>query len=95
VASHQLIVEAPEALLPLINPARYKAAYGGRGGAKSHFFADRNWLYTAVTRASKYCIVVGDRWGLGNAVKKNSVSQRRTFLDRWASSNLESGELVH
>lgn len=62
---------------------------------KSHFFADRNWLYTAVTRASKYCIVVGDRWGLGNAVKKNSVSRRRTFLDRWASSNLESGEVAH
>jgi exodeoxyribonuclease V alpha subunit len=62
---------------------------------KSHFFADRNWLYTAVTRASKYCIVVGDRWGLGNSVKKNSVSQRRTFLDRWASSNLESGEVAH
>jgi exodeoxyribonuclease V alpha subunit len=62
---------------------------------KSHFFADRNWLYTAVTRASKYCIVVGDRWGLGNSVKKNSVSQRRTFLDRWATSNLESGEVVH
>ena len=28
---------------------------------KSHFFADRNWLYTAVTRASKTCILVGDR----------------------------------
>jgi exodeoxyribonuclease V alpha subunit len=51
---------------------------------KSHFFADRNWLYTAVTRASKYCIVVGDRWGLGNAVKKNNVSKRRTFLSLWA-----------
>ncbi len=46
---------------------------------KSHFFADRNWLYTAVTRASKYCIVVGDRWGLRNALKKNRVNLRRTF----------------
>ena len=61
---------------------------------KSHFFADRNWLYTAVTRASKYCIVVGDRWGLGNAVKKNHVSERRTFLDRWATKNLEYWEVL-
>ncbi|WP_168164604.1 AAA family ATPase [Pirellula sp. SH-Sr6A] len=61
---------------------------------KSHFFADRNWLYTAVTRASRYCIVVGDRWGLGNAVKKNSVSERRTFLDRWAKANLEYWEVL-
>lgn len=60
---------------------------------KSHFFADRNWLYTAVTRASRYCIVVGDRWGLRNAVKKNSVSQRRTFLDRWAKAKHSSMEV--
>ncbi|MFM2220171.1 MAG: ATP-dependent RecD-like helicase [Planctomycetota bacterium] len=60
---------------------------------KSHFFADRNWLYTAVTRASKYCILVGDRWGLSNAVKKNSVSQRRTFLDRWAKAPVDAMEV--
>ncbi len=60
---------------------------------KSHFFADRNWLYTAVTRASRYCILVGDRWGLRNAVKKNSVSKRRTFLDRWAKAKHSSMEV--
>ena len=27
--------------MPLLQPARYKGAYGGRGSAKSHFFADR------------------------------------------------------
>jgi len=53
---------------------------------KSHFFADRNWLYTAVTRAARYCILMGDRWGLRNAVKKNNTIQRRTFLGRWANS---------
>ncbi len=51
---------------------------------KSHFFADRNWLYTAVTRAAKHCIIVGDRWGLKNAAKKNSVIKRRTLLSLWA-----------
>jgi phage terminase large subunit len=34
-------VEVPEALEPLLAPARYKGAYGGRGGAKSHFFAEQ------------------------------------------------------
>ena len=28
------------AFVPLLQPARYKGAYGGRSGAKSHFFAD-------------------------------------------------------
>lgn len=51
---------------------------------RSHFFADRNWLYTAVTRAARYCILLGDRWGLRSAVKKNHTIQRRTFLSRWA-----------
>ena len=51
---------------------------------RSHFFADRNWLYTAVTRASRYCFLLGDRWGLRNAVRKNHTVQRRTFLSLWA-----------
>lgn len=51
---------------------------------RSHFFADRNWLYTAVTRAAQYCVLLGDRWGLRNAARKNHVVHRRTFLDRWA-----------
>lgn len=36
-----LRVEVPRALKPLLQPARYKGAYGGRGGAKSHFFAEQ------------------------------------------------------
>ncbi len=30
-----------EKFLPLLEPSRYKGIYGGRGGAKSHFFADQ------------------------------------------------------
>jgi phage terminase large subunit len=33
--------EIPRKLKPLLYPSRYKGAYGGRGGAKSHFFAER------------------------------------------------------
>lgn len=35
-----LKIETAEAFLPLLDSARYKGAYGGRGSAKSHFFAD-------------------------------------------------------
>lgn len=51
---------------------------------KSHYFADRTWLYTAVTRAAKYCFLIGDQEGLRNAVKSNRTSRRRTFLDLWS-----------
>lgn len=34
-------VEVPRKLKPLLFPKRYKGAYGGRGGAKSHFFAEQ------------------------------------------------------
>jgi exodeoxyribonuclease V alpha subunit len=60
---------------------------------KSHFFADRNWLYTAVTRAARHVIVLGDRWGLRNAAKKNEVRTRRTLLSLWSNaSNLTPAE---
>jgi phage terminase large subunit len=34
-------IPLPEIFEPLLRPARYKGIYGGRGGAKSHFFADQ------------------------------------------------------
>jgi len=52
---------------------------------RSHYFADRNWLYTAVTRAAKTCILVGDRWGLQHAADKNNTIARRTFLGLWSA----------
>jgi phage terminase large subunit len=48
-----LRVEVPRKLKPLLFPKRYKGAYGGRGGAKSHFFAEQLILrcYQRPTRA--------------------------------------------
>lgn len=45
-------VEVPRKLKPLLYPKRYKGAYGGRGGAKSHFFAEQIILrcYQKTTR---------------------------------------------
>lgn len=42
-----LSLEVPEKLEPLLTPARYKGAHGGRGGAKSHFFGEQAVLAAA------------------------------------------------
>ncbi|MCP5345117.1 MAG: PBSX family phage terminase large subunit [Pseudomonadales bacterium] len=35
-----LAIDTAEVFAPLLEPARYKGAYGGRGSGKSHFFAE-------------------------------------------------------
>lgn len=35
----ETVIETAEAFLPFLEPARYKGLFGGRGSAKSHFFA--------------------------------------------------------
>ena len=48
---------------------------------KSHsFMHHRNLLYTAVTRAQRTAILVGDGWGIRNAARKEDVARRHTFL---------------
>lgn len=48
---------------------------------KSHsFMHHRNLLYTAVTRAQKSVIILGDHWGIENCAKKQQVDKRNTFL---------------
>lgn len=48
-----LRIQVAEAFRPFLKAARYKALYGGRGGAKSHFFAEQIILrcYEKETRA--------------------------------------------
>lgn len=36
-----LKIETAEVFAPLLEPSRYKGAYGGRGSGKSHFFAEK------------------------------------------------------
>lgn len=36
----KLSLDTPEVFEPLLQPARYRAAWGGRGSGKSHFFAE-------------------------------------------------------
>lgn len=40
VSLFKLQIETAKAFEPLLSPARYKGAYGGRGSGKSHFFAE-------------------------------------------------------
>lgn len=51
-----LRVEVPRKLQPLLAPARYKGAYGGRGGAKSHFFAEQVVLRGLAAQSRIVCI---------------------------------------
>ena len=37
----ELDIKTARVFVPLLQPARYKAAYGGRGSGKSHFFAEK------------------------------------------------------
>jgi phage terminase large subunit len=52
----RLDFEVPRAFKPLLSPARYKAAFGGRGGAKSHFFAEQLILRCVQKRTRWACI---------------------------------------
>ena len=36
----ELVIDTPAVFEPLLAPARYKGIHGGRGGGKSHFFAE-------------------------------------------------------
>jgi phage terminase large subunit len=40
MSGRTLDIPTPAAFEPLLQPSRYKGAHGGRGSAKSHFFAD-------------------------------------------------------
>ena len=41
VQSSRLTIPTAKVFEPFLQPSRYKAAYGGRGGAKSHFFGEK------------------------------------------------------
>ena len=57
---------------------------------KTHAFQHhRGWLYTAATRASRCCILIGDQWGMRNCAKIQRVDQRRSFLGFWLGSQTD------
>jgi len=44
------------------------------------FMHHRNLFYTAVTRAKKTAVIIGDRWGIRNCAKREFTEKRKTFL---------------
>lgn len=46
----------------------------------SHLVCQRNWIYTAISRAQKLCILVGQRDEVGKIVRRNSHERRLTNL---------------
>lgn len=60
---------------------------------KQHAFQHhRSLIYTAATRAKEICILVGDPWGLRNAVVKVETDKRRTFLQWLPFEHLEQNK---
>ncbi len=54
-----------------------------------HFtLLQRNLLYTAITRAKKLCILIGQTRAIAMAVKNNKTIERKTFLKQLLTSDL-------
>lgn len=54
-----------------------------------HFtLLQRNLIYTALTRAKKFCIIIGQPRALMIAIKNNKSVQRVTFLSQYLTSDL-------
>jgi len=56
-----------------------------------HFtLLQRNLIYTAITRAKRLCIIIGQPKALAMAIKNNKGTQRRTFLKEYLTSPLQA-----
>jgi len=55
----------------------------------SHFMLlQRNLLYTAITRAKKLCILIGEPKAIALAIKNGQVAERRTLLATYMTTSL-------
>lgn len=75
-----LTVEVARKFFPLLAPKRYKGAYGGRGGAKSHFFAERV-LKTCVAKPTRVVCIREVQDSIRDSV-------RQLLLDKIAKLNI-------
>lgn len=73
-----LRIQTPRAFAPLLQPARYKGAHGGRGSGKSHFFGEL-WLEENVTEKLDFVCVRETLKSLEFSVKKLLESKISAF----------------
>lgn len=68
----------PRRFAPLLKPMRYKGAYGGRGGAKSHFFAEE-LILTCFERETRAACIRENQNSLRESVRQLLVDKIRKF----------------
>lgn len=73
-----LEIEVAKVFEPLLKPARYKGAYGGRGSAKSHFFAGNLVMRSVAAKVDAVCIRE-NQISLDQSVKKLIESKITAF----------------
>lgn len=66
---NELVIETPRVFLPLLEPARYKGAHGGRGSGKSHFFAEMLIEQSVMRKLDAVCVRENQK-SLDQSVKK-------------------------
>jgi exodeoxyribonuclease V alpha subunit len=55
-----------------------------------HFtLLQRNLVYTAITRAKKLCIVIGQSKAIAMAIRNNKGNERKTFLKEFLTTDLQ------
>lgn len=69
----KLRIETPRVFVPLLQPARYKGAHGGRGSGKSHFYAE-----SLIERCIMY---PGTRWACIREVQKSLEQSVKRLLE--------------
>ena len=85
-------LDVPEAFEPLLHPARYKGAWGGRGSGKSHFFA--GWLVVRMaTEAGLRAVCVREvQRSIADSVKK-LIEDKIAALDLDAFFTITDAEI--
>ena len=76
--TNSLTVQASKKMLPLLKPNRYKGAYGGRGGTKSHFFAEL-LILTCLTRKTRAACIREVQVTIKDSVRQLLVNKIQKF----------------
>lgn len=65
-----LKIRTPRAFVPLLQPARYKGAHGGRGSGKSHFFAESLVEKCMMEKGTRFVCIREIQRSLDQSVKR-------------------------